>query len=446
MDGPPQGSGEGEISDVSTDTADTTSPTPVPDEPAAPLTGEPKTEKPNRKWKREPGLALSFRRGLPVDGKVEKVIRGGYEVRVGKARGFCPHSQMDLRHVDSPETHVGRVYRFAVAELRRGGEEAILSRRILLEEERGEEAKAVRATLVEGSVTQGHVARVTDFGVFVDLGAGVTGLVHVSELAHGHVAVPADLLKTGDTVQVKVLRLEEPSGRVSLSIRQAAEDPWASIASRYEPGQAYSGIVRRLTDFGAFVEMCPGVEALAPADGFPPGPNGWRPGLEEGQSGTWRVVSLEPRRRRMSIQPLLEGQPVTPQGLPEPGARVTGRVQRVEKFGVFVWLGPGRVGLVPSVYTGTRKGTDLSRVFPTGKEIEVEVLEADADGRRIRLSVPGAVARPKPAEPRSAAREPSRDPKAKARAPEAAPAPSQAFGTSLRDVLGAALKKGVGES
>ena len=399
-----------------------------------------------KKWRREPGLALSFRKGLPIEGRVEKVIRGGYEVRVGKARGFCPHSQMDLLHVNDPEEHVGRTYLFKATQLRRGGEEVILSRRSLLEEERSEEAKAVRATLVEGSIMQGHVARLTDFGAFVDLGAGVTGLVHVSEVTHARLAHLSDLLKTGDTVQVKILKLDEATGRVSLSIRQAAEDPWKSAAGRYEPGQVHPGVVRRLVDFGAFVEMSPGVEALASSDGFPPGPGGWQDGLEAGQSRAWRVVSVDLERRRMSVQPALDQETPSMPATLEPGAKLKGRVQKVERFGVFVWLGPGRVGLVPSVHTGTRRGTDLTTVFPAGKEVEVEVVEANADLRRIRLAVPGAVPKPAPLRADSAPRKNREKGPTKPKRAEAAAPPPQGFGTSLGDALREAFKKGAGES
>lgn len=396
-----------------------------------------------RKWRREPGLALSFRKALPVEGIVEQVIRGGYEVRVGKARGFCPHSQMDVQHVDRPEDHIGKTYPFKVLQLRRGGEEVVLSRRALLEESRTEEAKAVRATLIEGHVTQGHVVRLTDFGAFVDVGAGVTGLVHVSEIAHARVVRPHDVLKPGDTVQVKVLSLA-PTGRISLSIRQAQGDPWTRIAERLRPGAITSGILRRLADFGVFVEIEPGIEGLASSDSFPPGPSGWREGLEPGSTRPWKIVSVDPERRRIALQPAdgeVEAAPL------ESGAKTRGRVQKVEKFGVFVWLRPGVVGLLPNVLTGTKRGTDLTTVFPAGKEIEVEVLEADPDGRRVRLSIPGAQAPAPPTRSRPQGqpreRDRDRDRERPSRSAEvAAPAGSGAsFGTSLGDKLRAAFEK-----
>jgi small subunit ribosomal protein S1 len=413
-------------------------------------TGRPGAEakSPKKKWRREPGLALSFRKGLPVEGRVESVIRGGYEIRVGRARGFCPHSQMDVKHIDRPEEHIGRTYQFKAVQLRRGGEEVILSRRALLEEERSEEAKAVRATLVEGSIMQGHVARITDFGAFVDLGAGVTGLVHVSEATHARVPSLSDVLKPGETVQVRILKLDESTGRISLSIRQAKEDPWKSVPGRFPTGSVHRGTIRRTAEFGVFVEMEPGLEALAAADAFPPGPEGWQEGLSPGVEREWTIVSVEPDRHRMSVHPVLDPESQSGAASIELGAKLRGRVQKVEKFGVFVWLGPGRVGLLPNVNTGTRRGTDLTKAFPPGKEIEVEVLETDPDGRRVRLSIPGAQA-PKPAPARLETPHRKEREKSAARPKPAEPTPhtaSPGFGTSLGDALREAFKKSAGES
>ena len=152
------------------------------DKPADATAGATADGKPESKPRRKvhnPVLMRAYRSGRPVEGTILRVIKGGYEVRIGKARGFCPHSQVDLHRENHPEEQVGKSYPFRVTQLRRGGEDVVLSRRVLLEEDRADEAKAVRATLVEGAVMQGHVAGTADFGAFIDLGAGVTGLVHI---------------------------------------------------------------------------------------------------------------------------------------------------------------------------------------------------------------------------------------------------------------------------
>lgn len=397
-----------------------------------------------RRRPRDPAVARAFRSGLPVDGTVEKVIKGGYEIRVGKCRGFCPHSQIELHHEDHPETHVGRTYRFRITQMRRGGDDLVLSRRALLEEERVDEAKAVRATLIEGAVMQGRVARLADFGAFVDLGAGVTGLVHVSEIAHARVANASEALQVGDRVSVRILRLDEGTGKISLSIRQATEDPWANVAERISAGTVHEGKVVRIADFGAFVEMAPGVEALASAREFPPSPGGFQAGLQEGVVRPWLVLSLDVHRRRMAVAPAPAEGDGAPMPSLEPGAKVRGKVQKPERFGVFVWLAPGRVGLVPNAWTGTPRGADLARLFPIGREVEVTVVEVEDGGRRIRLTMDEeATARSRaeaPAKPEGAEREGPQ------RAPENSPQePEATFGTHLGDALKSALERSRGQ-
>jgi small subunit ribosomal protein S1 len=376
-----------------------------------------------------------------VEGKVEAAIKGGFEVRVGKSRAFCPFSQMDLHRVDKPEEYVDRSFFFRVIQYRRGGEDVVVSRRALLEEERGEEAKAVRATLIEGAVMQGHVSSIADFGAFVDLGAGVMGLVHISELSHTRVQRVEDAVKLGDTVPVKILKLDDASGRISLSIRLAQDDPWSGVEGRFEVGKVYPGTVRRLADFGAFVELEAGIEALAPARDFPPSPEGWTQGLEPGCQGQWLVLDLEPGRHRLTVTPAPpEGEAFDPPVI-EPGAVCAGKVQKVERFGVFVWLSPGKVGLIPAPWTGVPRGTPLGQRFPVGKDVDVEVVEVSEDGRKIRLGAKGVPREEAAPPPRRESRRASRADGSRERKGEAEAPLSTTFGTSMADALRAALGK-----
>jgi len=380
--------------------------------------------KPARRKPKFPSLMRAFRSGRPVEGKIVQVIKGGYEIRVGRARGFCPHSQVDLQREDDPESQVGKTYVFKITQLRRGGEDIVLSRRMVLEEERAEEAKAVRATLIEGAVMQGHVVGTAPFGAFVDLGAGVLGLAHISELSHQRINSVDEAVKVGDAVNVRILKLKE-SGRISLSIRRAEDDPWADVESKFEVGKDYDGKITRLADFGAFVEIAPGVEALAPASEFPPAPGGWRDGLDVGGESRWRVLSVDRKARRVSVTP--PGEESAAESLVE-GAERKGRVQRIERYGVFVWLGPGRVGLMPRAMTGAPEGADLRRGFHIGDAVEVTVVSIEEGGRRIRLCKQGVKPTSEEEMPRSQAR--------------SAPAheePAESFGTSLADKLRAAL-------
>jgi len=367
----------------------------------------------------------------PVEGQIVQVIKGGYEVKIGQARGFCPHSQVDIHREEEPERKVGETYQFRIMQLRRGGEDVVLSRRALLEEGRVEEAKAVRATLLEDAVMQGHVVGTAKFGAFVDLGAGVQGLVHISELAHQRVHTVEEAVSPGDTVRVKILKLHEESGRISLSIRQAEEDPWAEVAEKFQAGQTYPGTIRRMADFGAFVELATGVEALAPASEFPPSPGGWNEGLDLGLEREWMVLSVDQRARRVSVA--LPGEGAGATGDLAVGADLEGKIQRIERYGVFVWLGPGRVGLLPRAWTGAGESADLRRQFAIGDPVEVSVIEVSEDGRRIRLAKKGVKIEPdkKRQEQSSGSR---RDLDAHQAADE-----SGTFGTSLADKLRAAL-------
>jgi small subunit ribosomal protein S1 len=396
-------------------------------------------------------LYRAFRSGRAVEGSVEGVIKGGFEVRIGKIRGFCPHSQIDLQRAEAPDDHVGKRYLFRISQLRRGGEDVVVSRRAILEDEKIEEAKAVRATLLEGSIMQGRVAGLADFGAFVDLGAGVMGLVHLSELSHTHVARPGDAVKVGDIVNVKILKLDEAADRISLSIRQAQKDPWSEVEDQFSIGKIHSGTVQRVTDFGAFVELAPGIEALAPASEFPPSRLGWRDGLEPGQARDWLVLSVDPGQHRISVTPPVEGMAIEDLPPMEVGASFKGKVQRVEKFGVFVWLGPGRVGLMPNAWSGIPRGEDLSRRFPVGDEIEVDVVELSSNGRRIRLAKKGVEATPAPVPNGSKRRPRQTQDRAKRPAPAAETRNGmqngqEGFGSILADKLRAALDQPTEES
>ena len=409
-------------------------------EPASEADAKTRAAEQKERQARVAPLYRAYRGRHGISGRVEKGIKGGYEIRIGKARAFCPHSQIDIQRVDDPESFIGTTQQFRITQLRRGGEDVVVSRRALIEDERKEEAAAVRATLIEGAVTLGRVSSLAKFGAFVDLGAGVTGLVHLTELSHGRVNRVDQAVQLGEAVRVKILKLQGERDRISLSIRQASEDPWTSVAESFQAGQVYPGKVLRLADFGAFIELSPGVEALAPAGEFPPSPEGWRDGLTPGSEQPWRVLKVDAEQRRISLT-RVDGD-ATP--LPEltPGLELVGKVQRVERFGVFVWLGPGRVGLVPNVFTGTPPGTDLGRHFPIASELEVEVVEIDERGR-IRLAKKGVSRQPQRNGDSAAPRRerPRRQPKRNERVPAAPMSDStEGFGSLLADKLKDALR------
>ena len=338
-------------------------------------------------------LENAFDAGLAVEGKVESVNKGGYEVRVARERAFCPLSQIDITRTADPAVHVGKTYAFRIIEYKDGGKSIVVSRRKLLEEEQQANAAAVRASIVPGAVLPGRVASVLDFGAFIDLGGGIQGLLHVSEMSWSRTTTPGELVAQGDQITVKVLRVDEGTGKISLGLKQLQDDPWSTVGTTYSVGQVVTGRVTRLAEFGAFVELQPGIEGLAHASTFPPSgrPGDWAKSVPVGTTGAFEILSVDPAQKRIGIALVQEGSSraavaSTPQGAFAPGTIVTGKVERHEKFGVFVFLAPGRTGLMPLSETGLDRGADVAKAFPIGSEVEVAVTEADASGRRIRLS------------------------------------------------------------
>jgi small subunit ribosomal protein S1 len=335
---------------------------------------------------------VAFQGGLPVEGKVERQVKGGYEVRIGRQRAFCPISQIDLRGADA-SVHEGHVYQFRIIEYKEGGSNIVVSRRALLEDEQRANAVKVRDKIVPGAVMTGRVTSVREFGAFVDLGAGVQGLLHVSEMAWSRVSNPAEMVKAGEEITVKVLRVDEEKQKISLGLKQLSADPWSRVPEVYKVGQVLPGRVTRVAEFGAFVELEPGIEALAHASTFAPTgrSGGWSGQVAPGMTGSFEILTIDLEQKRIGVALVQEGW-ARAEGATGarpgivPGARLTGKVERHEKFGVFVFLAPGSTGVIPLSETGIAKEADVRRALPVGADVEVIVLEVDPSGRRIRLS------------------------------------------------------------
>jgi small subunit ribosomal protein S1 len=208
-------------------------------------------------------LAQAFANGIPVEGVVTGEIKGGYEVQIGSVRAFCPGSQIDRRRVEG-RTYIGERLRYRITKLEAGGRNLVVSRRQLLDAEADAQAAATWEQLHEGAVVTGTVSSLREFGAFVDLG-GVEGLIHVSQISHGRVTDPAHVLQVGQRVEAQVVKIEtDPKGgrRVGLSLRALAPDPWLGARERFPVGTTVRGHVRRLEQFGAFVELAPGLDGL----------------------------------------------------------------------------------------------------------------------------------------------------------------------------------------
>jgi small subunit ribosomal protein S1 len=336
-------------------------------------------------------LEDAFASGLAVEGRVEKTLKGGYEVRVGRERAFCPMSQIDTTRTVDPEVHVGQTYAFRIIEFKDGGKDLVVSRRAVLAEEQKAQAEAVRASIIAGAVLPGRVTSVLDFGAFVDLGGGIQGLLHVSEMSYSRLPSAAAMVSPGDQLTVKVLRVDDATGKISLGLKQLQDDPWSDVAAHYAVGQVHQGRIVRIAEFGAFVELAPGVEALAHVSTFPPTgrTGGWAKALQTGQTGAFEILSLDLAQKRIGVAMVEEGSAraaASAQSAVVAGALLTGKVERHEKFGIFVYLAPGRTALLPFAETGVDRDADMLKAFPPGSDVQVVVLEADAEGRRIRVS------------------------------------------------------------
>ncbi len=360
-------------------------------------------------------LAEARASGMPVEGLVLSVNKGGVEVAIGDIRAFCPISQLDLRYVEKPDQYIGEKLQFRVSEVRERN--VVLSRRALLEDEQRQLAAETRKHLAQGKIVKGKVTGVRDFGVFVDLG-GVEGMIPVSELSYTRVGHPSDVVKVGDDVEVEILRMEagQPNSpdkakqkeRITLSMRSRQEDPFQKALSEIKEGDRLQGKVVRLQQFGAFVELRPGVDGLihisALSDRRIAHP---RDVVKEGETLWVSVEKIDAHEKRIGLRRISEEEAQRPPeersataaeaaapaqaAAPRPkvGQVVVGKVDRIEPYGVFLAF-PGGKGLLPASETGTERGTDLRKHYSLGQEVKVAILDIDASGK-IRLSVTAAI-------------------------------------------------------
>jgi small subunit ribosomal protein S1 len=250
-------------------------------------------------------LEQALELGLAVEGVVTGQNKGGFDVQIAGKRAFCPSGQIDVRRSD-PTQYVGQRLRFRVTKIEAGRRNIVVARRPLLEEEAASQAKETWRRLEIGAVVHGTVVSLRDFGVFVDIG-GVEALIHVSELSHGRVANPADVLAVGQTIEAQVVKLEpDPTGgggRVGLSLRALAPDPWQTAAERFPAGTILKGHVRRIEPFGAFVEIAPGLEGLVHVSRLALDRRVSHPRqvVTVGDEVEVTVVSVDPEKRRIAL-------------------------------------------------------------------------------------------------------------------------------------------------
>ena len=338
-------------------------------------------------------LKEAFENAIPVEGKVVQTVKGGFQVEILKRRAFCPISQIDTQYVENGDVYVGQTYQFRITKLAEGGRNIVVSRRSLLEAELQKVRQAFMQELAIGQVYTGRVTRLMPYGAFVELVPGVEGMVHISELSWSRVEKPDDAVSSGDKLEVKVLRIEpgQKQIKISLSAKQVSGDPWERAVLEIKAGQKIVGKVVRCPPFGAFVEIRPGVDGLVHISEMSYTRRVLKPEdvVQPGQTVSVVVKEIDPAKRRISLSMRdAEGDPWADiQDKFTAGQKVTGTVEKREKFGLFITLAPGIVGLLPK--SVLRESPDAGRIeaLKPGQAIEVVVAAVKAEERKISLAL-----------------------------------------------------------
>ena len=331
----------------------------------------------------------SMHAGQIVEGTVEAMNKGGLEVKVGNLKAFMPAGQVDVQFHKDLSTFIGQRVKVVIQKVDKRGRSLIVSRRQILEQERNEQKGKLFEELEEGQTRRATVRSVMDYGAFVDLG-GADGLIHVSELTHRRGTKASDVVKVGDLVDVKVIKFDRETGKISLSLKQLMADPWAGIEGKYPVGATVSGRVTRIEKFGAFIELEEGLEGLLPISEI-----SWQrvntvnDVLKADDIIKLSVISLDAGAHKISLSLRQAG--------PDPWKSaadrypvhdiVKGKVTRIVDFGVFIELEPGLEGLVHISEVSDQRIRSAGDAVKVGQDVEVRVLEVDAQKRRISLSI-----------------------------------------------------------
>ena len=335
---------------------------------------------------------------IPVEGRVAAVNKGGFDIDLSGTRAFCPISQIDLQYCEKPEEHVGARYQFRIVEMKEKGKNIIVSRRVLLQEEQDKKAAETLALLKPELELEGRITKLTNFGAFVDIG-GMEGMIHVSEISHVRINEPSEILTPGQIVKVKVLNIEQDKKgrpRIALSMKALEPEVWDQGLG-FQEGDVISGKVSRLADFGAFVEVAPGIDGLVHISeiSYEKIAHPSRI-LKEGDQVDVLVQKIDEQKRRISLsikeaaikQRMAEYEEEGGEVRLEEGQALKGIVEDQKPYGLFVRLpriGMNTRGLLPLEELLDSDKADVKKKFPKGKEIQVEIVSIDEKGR-IRLS------------------------------------------------------------
>jgi len=341
-----------------------------------------------RVWER---IREAYERDEPVMGSLVKKIKGGVVVDLMGVDAFLPGSQIALRRVPNIDELLGQSFEFKIIKLNKRRRNIVVSRRVLLEAERRSKRDVLMKELQAGQVRKGVVKNITDFGAFIDLG-GVDGLLHITDMSYGRVAHPSELVQIGQELDVKILDIDWDRERISLGLKQLQSYPWQKVSERYPIGTRVQGKVVSITNYGAFVELEPGIEGLVHISEMSWTRNVRHPSkiVSIGETIEAVVLKVDEQEEKISLgMKQTEEDPwmALPQKFPV-GTRLTGKVRNLTSFGAFVEIEPGIDGLVHiSDMSWTRRVQHPSEVVKKGDTVDVLVLNVDADNKRISLGL-----------------------------------------------------------
>lgn len=326
-----------------------------------------------------------------VEGAIFGRVKGGFTVDLGGAVAFLPGSQVDVRPVRDAGPLMGMAQPFIVLKMDRRRGNIVVSRRAILEESRAEQRAEIVGKLAEGDAVDGVVKNITDYGAFVDLG-GVDGLLHVTDMAWSRVNHPSEVLTIGETIKVQVIKINKDTHRISLGMKQLQDDPWGDVAGRFPLESVHTGRVTNITDYGAFVELEPGVEGLVHVSEMSWTKKNVHPGkiVSTSQEVEVMVLEIETDKRRVSLGlKQTQGNPWEgfAKNFPE-GAEVEGEVKNITEFGLFIGLEGEIDGMVHlSDLAWDKSGEEALANYKKGDIVKAVVIDVDADKERISLSV-----------------------------------------------------------
>ncbi|HEY0005702.1 MAG TPA: 30S ribosomal protein S1 [Pyrinomonadaceae bacterium] len=336
-------------------------------------------------------LEKAYAEGRPIKGRVTERIKGGLRVEIDGIAAFLPGSQVDVRPVRNLDSLRNQEIEAKVIKLNRKRSNVVLSRKAVIEEQNSDKKGATLSQIEEDIIVEGQIKNLTDYGAFVDLG-GIDGLLHVTDMSWGRLQNPAELFKVGDNVQVKVLKFDKDRERVSLGYKQLVPDPWQSVEERYPIGKRLQGKVASVTDYGAFIELEPGVEGLVHVSEMSWSKRVKHPSklVNAGDDVEVEVLSIDPKARRISLgMKQVQNNPWdTLHERYHIGDRARGRVRNLTDFGAFIEIEDGVDGLVHvSDISWTKRIKHPGEILKKGQEIEAVITSIDTENRRLSLSI-----------------------------------------------------------